>query len=136
MLLGVASAQLTGVLERRKEFAVLTALGTRTVQLVRVVVTEGLFLGLAGAFGALAWASPLLYQWSTAGIDFSKMMQSRDDGITFGGVLIDPIFHPDFGVWTVPAALGLSLLATVAASLYPAWFASRTDPASALRVDR
>lgn len=136
VLLGVASAQLTGVLERRKEFAVLAALGTRTVHLVRVVVTEGLILGVLGGLGALAWAAPLLHRWSVEGIDFSEMMQSRDDGFTFGGVLIDPVFHPDFGAWAVAAAFALSLVATIAASLYPAWFASRTDPASALRVDR
>lgn len=136
VLLGVASAQLTGVLERRKEFAVLAALGTRTVQLVRVVVTEGLILGLAGGLGALAWAAPLLHEWSTEGLDMASVMRSRDEGFTFGGVLIDPVFHPDFGAWAVAAAFALSLVATIVASLYPAWYASRTDPASALRVDR
>jgi ABC-type lipoprotein release transport system permease subunit len=136
VLLGVASAQLAGVLERRKEFAVLAALGTGTAQLVRVVVVEGVILGLLGGLGALAWAAPLLHEWSTEGIDFTKVMQTRDEGFTFGGVLIDPVFHPDFGAWAMPAALALSLIATIVASLYPAWFASRTDPASALRVDR
>lgn len=136
VLLGVTSAQLTGVLERRKEFAVLAALGTRTVHLVRIVLTEGLILGLTSGLAALAWAAPLLHEWSTAGLDLTAMMKSEDDAMAFGGVLFDPVFHPDFGAWAVPAALGLSILATLAASLYPAWFASRTDPASALRVDR
>jgi ABC-type lipoprotein release transport system permease subunit len=135
VLLGVASAQLTGVLERRKEFAVLAALGMRGRSLVRIVVTEGVLLGGAGALAALAWSSPILYDWATNGIDLSRMMQSRD-GLAFGGVLIDPIYRPAFGTWLVPAALGLSLIATILASVYPAWFASRTDPASALRVDR
>ena len=135
VLLGVASAQLTGVLERRKEFAVLAALGMRGAALVRVVVTEGLFLGTAGALAALAWAGPITYRWSTAGVDIASMIESRD-GLAFGGVLIDPMYYPSFGAWIVPAALGLSLVATVLASIYPAWFASRTDPAAALRVDR
>lgn len=136
VLLGVASAQITGVLERTKELAVLAALGTRSTQLVRIVLTEAVILGTAGALGALAWAAPLLHRWSTDGIDLTKMMQSRDEGIAFAGVLIDPIFHPAFGAWAVPAAFALSLTATIAASLYPAWFVSRTDPASALRADR
>lgn len=135
VLLGVASAQLTGVLERRKEFAVLAALGMRGAALVRVVVTEGLVLGLAGALLALAWAGPLTYRWSTAGIDIRSMIQTRG-GFAFGGVIIDPMYYPSFGAWLVPTALALSLVATILASLYPAWFASRTDPASALRVDR
>lgn len=135
VLLGVASAQLTGVLERRKEFAVLAALGMRGRSLVRVVVTEGVLLGVAGAIGALAWAGPITHHWATAGVDLSALIQSRD-GLAFGGVLIDPMYYPAFGAWISGAALGLSLIATVVASLYPAWFASRTDPASALRVDR
>lgn len=135
VLLGVASAQLTGVLERRKEFAVLAALGMRGLSLVRVVVTEGVLLGVAGALGALAWAGPITHRWATQGVDLSALIQSRD-GLAFGGVLIDPMYYPAFGTWIVGAALGLSLIATIVASLYPAWFASRTDPASALRVDR
>jgi ABC-type lipoprotein release transport system permease subunit len=136
VLLGVASAQLTAVLERRKEFAVLAALGTRTVQLIRIVLTEGLILGLAGGLAALAWAAPLLHHWSVIGIDTTGFARNGDAGLTYGGVLLDPRFHPDFGAWALPAALGLSLVATIVASLYPAWFASRTEPASALRVDR
>ena len=135
VLLGVASAQLTGVLERRKEFAVLAAIGMRGASLVRIVVSEGLILGTLGALLALAWSIPILHRWATAGVDLSTMMPSRD-GLAFGGVLIDPIYHPAFGAWLVPTALCLSLIATIVASLYPAWFASRTDPASALRVDR
>lgn len=135
VLLGVASAQLTGVLERRKEFAVLAAVGMPGRSLVRVVVTEGVMLGTVGALAALTWTSPLLHGWATHGVDLSSAMQSRD-GMAFGGVLIDPMYYPAFGAWVVPAALGLSLVATVLASLYPAWFASRSDPASALRVDR
>jgi ABC-type lipoprotein release transport system permease subunit len=135
VLLGVASAQLTGVLERRKEFAVLAALGMRGVSLVRIVVTEGLILGGLGALTALAWTAPILHDWSTNGIDLTPLFHSRD-GVAFAGVLLDPMYYPSYGAWAVSAALGLSLVATVLASLYPAWFASRSDPASALRVDR
>jgi ABC-type antimicrobial peptide transport system permease subunit len=54
--------------------------------------------------------------------------------MAFAGVLIDPVFHPQYGAWLYPTALSLSLVATILASLYPAWFASRTDPATALRT--
>lgn len=135
VLFGVASAQLTGVLERRKEFAVLAAVGMRGFALVRVVLVEGLLLGVAGALAALAWSTPILYSWATNGVDLSGAWDS-ESGMAFGGVLIDPMYYPTFGAWLIPTALSLSLIATVLASLYPAWFAARTDPASALRVDR
>lgn len=135
VLLGVASAQLTGVLERRKEFAVLAAIGMRGWHLVRVVVTEGVAIGVAAALLSLAWAGPIVWRLATNGIDLSGVWQS-EEGLAFGGVLIDPHFYPSFGWWIAPVAFALALTATLLASLYPAWFASKTDPALALRVDR
>ncbi len=136
VLLGVASAQLTGVLQRRKEFAVLAAVGMRSVSLVRVVLTEGVTLGVVSALAALAWTAPIVWRMDDAGVDLGSLMASDDEGWALGGVLFDPIFHPDFGPWMLPMALLLAMIATVTASIYPAWFASRTDPANALRVDR
>lgn len=135
VLLGVASAQLTGVLERRKEFAVLAAVGMRSYHLIRIVITEGLAIGVGAAALALLWAGPIAYRMATEGIDLSSIWQT-DEGIAFGGVLVEPVFYPSFGWWIAPVALALSLVATILASLYPAWFASKTDPALALRVDR
>lgn len=135
VLLGVASAQLTGVLERRKEFAVLAALGMRGRTLVRVVLSEGFFLGIGAALGALIWATPLAHRGHTVGIDIREMMQSQE-GVALGGVLFDPVIKTGFGWWILPAALALALVATLVASLYPAWYATKTDPAAALRVDR
>jgi len=135
VLLGVASAQLSGVLERRKEFAVLAALGMPRRTLIRIVLTEGVFLGTASSLAALVWASPILYRVASTGIDLTSLMPS-DESLSLGGMLFDPVFHPGFGLWVLPVAVGLSMTATVLASLYPAWFASHTDPANALRVDR
>lgn len=134
VLLGVMSAQLTGVLERRKEFAVLAALGMRGRHLVMVLLTEGFALGLVSAVAALAWSSPIIYGMATNGVDLSATYGS--EGVAFGGVLMPMVVHPTFGPIIFAAGLGLSLIATVVASLYPAWYASKTDPAAALRVDR
>ena len=49
-------------------------------------------------------------------------------------VLLDPVVYGSFGPWLVWYALGVSLAATLAATVYPAWFAVRTDPAEALRA--
>lgn len=132
VLLGVASAQLSGVLERRKELAVLAALGMRGTQMVRVVVAEALALGVSGTVLALAIATPVIHWLATSGVDLRDM--AGDVDLAMSGVLIDPIFYADFGAWIVPYAIVLSMTATIVASIYPAWFATRTDPASALRV--
>lgn len=138
VLLGVASAQLTAVLERRKEFAMLAALGMAGRSLVRVVLTEGVVLGLVGGALAMLWTAPILHSWATDGIDlFALMGNSRsEDAIAFSGVLVPQFYYPSNGLWVLPTALGLALVATILASLYPALFAARSDPASALRVDR
>jgi ABC-type lipoprotein release transport system permease subunit len=130
VLIGVASAQLASVLERRREFAVLAALGMSGPRLVRVVLAEGVALGIAGALGGLALGVPLAWLLATRGLDFSSMMGSY----TYGGMVIDPIIYGEFGLWILPETFVVAIAATMLASLYPAWFAARTDPAQALRV--
>jgi ABC-type lipoprotein release transport system permease subunit len=134
VFLGIASAQLAAVLERRREFAVLAALGMKGGRLVRIMLVEGLLLGLVGGVIALAAGSFLTYLSATRGINFAKMYGNADLGIS--NILIDPIMYSDFGWWLIPLALLLSLGASTLSSLYPAWYAVATNPADALRVDQ
>ncbi len=131
VVLGVASAQLAAVLERRREFAVLSALGMRARRMVRLVLLEALALGLAGGALGLALGLPVLWLFSTRGLDLSRLMGAT---WSFQGILIEPVIYGDLGPWIVPYVLAVALGATALASLYPAWFAARTDPAVALRV--
>lgn len=131
VFLGVASAQLAAVLERRREFAVLSALGMRGRRLVRLVLLEALVVGAGGAAAGLALGLPAAWLVATRGLDFSSVLGS---GSSFQGIVLEPVIYGDLGPWVVPWTLGVALGATVLASLYPAWFAARTDPAVALRV--
>ncbi|MHC4519118.1 MAG: ABC transporter permease [Planctomycetota bacterium] len=134
VFLGIMSAQLAAVLERRREFAVLSALGMRGGRLIRVMLAEGLVLGLFGSTLGLALGLPAAYYVATKGIDFTKMYGESDMAVS--NVLFDLIFKGDFGWWLIPLAFELALTATILSSLYPAWFAMRTDPATALRVEQ
>ena len=131
VFLGVASAQLAAVLERRREFAVLAALGMRAGRMVRLVLLEALALGAAGAVTGLALGLPVLWLFARKGIDFSRFTGSSS---SFQGLILDPVIYGDLGLWIVPYVVAVAIGATVLASLYPAWFAARTDPAVALRV--
>lgn len=133
VFLGIASAQLAAVLERRREFAVLSALGMRSRALIRVMLTEGVILGFFGALLGLFFGVPVNLVLATRGLDFSKVIGDAD--MSFSNVILDPVFHGDFGWYLVPMSLWLSLMATLLSSLYPAWYASKLDPATALRVD-
>jgi len=131
VLLGVASAQLAAVLERRREFAVLAALGMSGPRLVGLVVQEALMLGAGGAVVGIAAGVPIIWRFAHSGIDLSSYVGGS---YSFQGVLFDPIIYGDFGWWIPGYVTAVSLVATIVASLYPAWYASRTDPAVALRV--
>jgi len=132
VVLGIASAQLTAVLERRREFAVLTALGMKGVRIVGLIVLEAFMIGLGGAITALALGGPAAYYLSNKGVNLAGLYGSGE--VLIGDVLLDPYMYGDFGLWVLWFALGVSLVATLVASIYPAWFATRTDPASALRT--
>ena len=131
VMLGVASAQLAAVLERRREFAVLSALGMHSRTIVAVLLQEALAIGLASAALGLALGLPFVWRLARSGIDLSRYMGTT---YSFQGVIIEPVIYGDIGSWTVWYVFTVSVVVTVLASLYPAWFAARTDPADALRV--
>jgi putative ABC transport system permease protein len=56
VLLGVTSSQLAAVLERRREFAVLSALGMSSWTMVRLVLLEAGALGILGGAAGVAVA--------------------------------------------------------------------------------
>lgn len=130
--IGIASAQLTAVLERRREFAILSALGMKGSRIISLIVLEAILIGIGGAIVALLFGGPASYYLSSHGVHMAKLYGEKE--VAVGGVLLDPVIYGDFGVWILWFASGISLAASVVASLYPAWFATRTDPANALRM--
>jgi len=131
VVLGVTSAQLASVLERRREFAVLSAIGMSGGRMVRLVLVEALALGLAGGGAGLAIGAPIVWQFARSGLDFRAYLGTD---YAFAGTLMEPVLYGDFGWWIVPYIFAVAIGATVVASLYPARFAARSDPAVALRV--
>ena len=131
VILGVTSAQLTAMLERRREFAVLIALGMKGSKLLRLVLLEAVVMGVLGALFGLVLASPLVWHTATAGVDFSEAM---GDDLAITGVFFDPVIYADMGLWMLPYAFFVGLSSTLFAALYPAWSALRQDPAAVLSL--
>lgn len=131
VMLGIMSAQLTAILERKREFAVLMALGMKGIQVIRLVLVESVTMGILGAAAGLLIAMPFVYHTATAGIDFSAFMKGE---LALSGVLFDPVMHSDMGLWLVPYAFCLAVISTLLAALYPAWYAVKVDPTSALSL--
>ncbi len=117
--IGMLTALMAVLLERRKEFAVLRALGLTRQQLGLLIVAESLLLGLIAALAAIP------------------------TGLVLAWVLVDAIQPRAFG-WTMPFeaswppllwTLVLGIGAALLASLYPSWKASQSNPAPQLRED-
>jgi ABC-type lipoprotein release transport system permease subunit len=131
VVLGIAGAQLTAVLERKREFAVLIALGMKGRQIISLMVLEAVAMGVLGGALGLLLSTPLVHYTSTTGIDIYALMGGE---FSFSGVLFEPIMYSDMGPWMVPHAFAIALIAMLISAVYPSVYALRTDPTSALSL--
>ena len=99
------------VLERRKDIAVMKALGASNDDITRLFVTEGATLGLAGGLA----------------------------GFAVGGILASAVAERLFGVglslvwWTLPVVCLATALLAVLATFFPVGIMRRIQPATALK---
>jgi putative ABC transport system permease protein len=116
---GIFSALMAILLERKKEFAILRAVGLTQSQISQLILVESIMLGLIAALLAV----PV--------------------GLAMAWVLTDVIQYRAFG-WSMPFQFSLEpivvanvmgCLAALIAAIYPAWLASRRNPAPMLRED-
>jgi len=123
---GVLNTVLMSVLERRREYGLLKALGTKARRIVRLVLLEVLFLAvLFSAIGAGVGLGVNAYL-SRHGIKFGS-------GLTYGGMVFDTM-KSEINVrsFTIPAVT--VIVCAVLVSLIPALKASRTEPARTMRL--
>ena len=113
----LANLMLVRAIARRREISVRTALGAPRWQLIRQMLVEAMVIALLGGAFAVAVAY--------AGVRGMLALAMK-------GVEVDPLTaSPSWPVLLF--ALGISLLTGVLFGTAPAWIASRTDPAEALR---
>ena len=127
-IFGVANTMLMATYERRREIAVMLAMGAAPGAIVKSVLYESAAMGLLSLVVGVAIALPPMLWWSAAPVDLSWLYGD----MTFQGVLVRPVMRVtlDPTHW-VQAAVALFATALLAA-LYPAWRASRVPPADTL----
>jgi putative ABC transport system permease protein len=103
-LLGMLSAILSTLNERRREMAILRSVGARPAHVFRLLVLEAGLLALAGAliglalgYGALALAAPLLEQ--RLGVLIEVGTPGRIDAIIVGGVTLAALLMGAIPAW-------------------------------------
>jgi putative ABC transport system permease protein len=112
----VAGLLLARGVKREREMAMRVAIGAGRVRLLRQVLTEGLILSLLGAAGGVGLASLMLSLMRT----FLLRALQRGADVHINWVVL-------------AAAVGVSVLTSLAASLYPALRLSGIDPNRALK---
>jgi ABC-type lipoprotein release transport system permease subunit len=127
-IFGVANTMLMATYERRREFAVMLALGTPPFSIVRSVLAEAMSLGAISLALGAAITFPLMIWFYNTPPDLSWAYGDY----TFFGALIRPQLrvelNPQMWAWT-----GVALLVTaVLAAVYPAARAARVPPADTL----
>lgn len=120
--LNILAALVLVVAERRTEIAVLVALGARSRSIMLIFLVEGLLIGLCGTLcgtvlGVFLAVAGNRYQWLKVPAQAFGV-----DAVPFALQLVDVLQIISLGLF-------LSLLAT----LWPAWAATRMQPADALQ---
>ncbi|MCZ6917453.1 MAG: ABC transporter permease [Gemmatimonadetes bacterium] len=126
---GVANTMLVATFERRREFALLMALGARPNGVVRSLAYEAFSLGVVSLAAGIAVAAPLMIWFHNAPPDLTSIF----GGFTFAGAFLRPVLRVEYSMSTAVWS-GLALLLTsVLAGVYPALKAARTPPADTLQ---
>ena len=130
---GIANTFLMAVLERVREFGVLGALGMSPGKIAQLVVFEAVLLGTIFSAVALALGYGF-HSWIAAvGIDFSEM--AGGGGMEVSGVMLDDlVIYSEIEPMRWLGACALALVLIVVSASYPAWKATRMDPAQAMRT--
>ena len=125
---GVANTMLMATFERKREFAVMLAMGATPRAVAGTVITESLAIGMVSLAVGAAVTYPLMVWWHTAPPSLGWLYGNT----TLGGVLITPSLRIAYDVsswfWTTIVLLATTLLAAA----YPAAKAARISPADTL----
>ncbi|MGE5279207.1 MAG: ABC transporter permease [Deltaproteobacteria bacterium] len=123
---GVLNTILMSILERKREFGIMAALGTKPDQIIFVVAVESFILGLIGAVTGGAAGVGLSYFFSRRGIDLSMLSDALNS--FYIGSVIRPKLEPA----SVGLYICVVLLVCLVVSMIPARRAAQLKPVDAL----
>ena len=126
VLLSVANSINMSTFDRIGEFGTLRALGNTSGMILRLVLSENLFLGLVGALGGAAVGVLLARGISAIGISMPPPPNSNAGYVAM--IRVVP--------WVVVASTLVGFVATVGAALWPAFRVARVSVVDALRQNQ
>lgn len=130
--MGIINTMLMAVMERTREIGMLSALGMKKGEIMRLFILEGGFLGVFGSLlgcilgGLVSWYLEV-YGWSMAA--FGETMQK----VSATMYPIEDVFYADLTFNVLVTTFIFGTLISIIASFYPARKAARLNPTDALR---
>lgn len=120
------------VVEKRSDIAVLRTLGLTRFGIIQIFMVQGITMGVVGiAFGALFGMGVAIYlPQMIAGLEGATGWQLFDPAVYFVSFLPSQ-WRAEDTIFVCSMAILMSIVATI----YPAWRASKIEPAEALRYD-
>jgi putative ABC transport system permease protein len=124
---GILNLMLMAVFERTREIGLLAAMGLKRREILMLFLLEGVLIGLLGALVGCVLGGVVVSVVGQSGIEFSGASEMGEMMALMGDRLY-PKFQMDL---LIGRALTVAVIAALA-SLYPAWQASKREPAEAL----
>ena len=128
---GILNTMFMSVLERKREFGIMMAVGMSPFSLFKLVLMESFWIGMLGLVMGIIITVPAYIYMANTGIDLSSLIE---EGADLGGVLIDPVMRYRLYKESVVAILAGVLGLTMLAGLYPAYRAGATPPVENLKT--
>jgi len=125
----IANTLLMAVFERVREMGILAALGMKGRQIMQMFLLEAATLGLLGILVGVVLGTAIVIYMSTHGIYIGEEMAGSVENIALGATMYTRLVPS-----TVAGLSAATLVITLLASLYPAWFAARLEPVEALHT--
>jgi ABC-type lipoprotein release transport system permease subunit len=125
--IGILNLMMMAVYERTREMGVLAALGLKGRQLMALFLLEGMFIGLLGAVIGCILSWLVVSVVAQVGLDTSFAQGTGDITALMGDRLYPSIPIANIVFYGVAVVIIAAL-----ASLFPAWQASRNEPAESL----
>ena len=128
----IATTLIMVVMEKSRDIAILRAMGANARSIMKIFVMEGFIIGTLGTVLG-AGLGVLLAHYADAVIKFLE----RNLGIKIFDQTVYGMEHfpADIVMTDVIAVMVMALSISLLATIYPAWRASRMDPAEALRYE-
>jgi lipoprotein-releasing system permease protein len=121
---------ITVTTQKRREIGVLAAIGGRQDQIVGVFLLQAVIVGVLGT--GIGLVGSLLVLWLRNDVRELLTMVTGGQVHAVEGVFLSSI-PAHLQPWDVAVTCLISILLCIVAGFLPAWFATRMEPAEALR---